>query len=217
MDTLPLFPLHTVLFPGQLLPLHIFEERYRQMIGECLRLSRPFGVVLIQDGDEAGDQSVEPHEVGTTAHIVQAEQLDDGRLNIMCVGHTRFRITATYRDLPYLRGAIDWWPWEPLDEDHSPLVGTVRTRLDRYLKLLGTMVQSEITVEIPAEAPALANLVAAVLQIEAGEKQQLLTTHSIGELLDRELSVLQRELRELQIIHAARHKPAADESALSLN
>ena len=108
MSTLPLFPLNTVLFPGQMLPLHIFEPRYRQMIGECAQNGTPFGVVLIRQGEEVGDPDTEPYDVGTTAHIVQIERLEDGRMNIICVGHSRFRIQHLLRDADYLRGEIDW-------------------------------------------------------------------------------------------------------------
>lgn len=221
MNSLPLFPLNTVLFPGQLLPLHIFEERYRQMIGECLQTGAPFGVVLIRDGDEVGDQATEPYPVGTTAHIVQAERLADGRLNIICVGNARFRIQHTHHDRPYLRGEVDLWPWQPLDDaaQHSPLQ-VVRARLKRYIDLLAKITQSEVDVELPEEAAALANLAASILQISAAEKQALLTTASIGELLDRIAALLQHELRDLHIMYAARAprpRPDDDSGPFSLN
>lgn len=218
MNTLPLFPLNTVLFPGQLLPLHIFETRYRQMIGECLQHSTPFGVVLLREGEEAGDDAVVPYDVGTTAHIVQVERLADGRMNIICVGHSRFRVTQTRHDRPYLRGDIDFWPWAPFDSMSGPSpVGPVKQRLERYLKLLAELSDSEINIEIPDEAATLANLSAAVLQIEAAEKQALLSTDSIGELLNRVADILARELRGLHIMQAARHKPTDESSVFSLN
>jgi len=65
---LPLFPLNTVLFPGATLPLHVFEERYKQMINQCLESRSPFGVLLIRSGNEVGTPT-EPFEVGTTASI----------------------------------------------------------------------------------------------------------------------------------------------------
>ncbi len=217
MDTIPLFPLNTVLFPGQLLPLHIFEARYRQMIGECMRLSQPFGVVLIREGDEIGE-TAEPFDVGTTAHIIQAEQLKDGRMNIVCVGKARFRIQHMNHDRPYLRGRIDFWPWMPFEADAARApIERVRQQLDRYVHLLSEMTQSNVQVDLPAGPAALANMAAAVLQVNVQEKQQLLTTHSIGELLDRISTLLQRELRELQIMQAARYKPPEESAPFSQN
>lgn len=225
MSSLPLFPLNTVLFPGQLLPLRIFEERYCQMIDECLQTGTPFGVVLMRDGDrhggEEGDQAAAPYPVGTTAHIVQAERLADGRLNIVCVGNARFRIQHTHHDRPYLRGEVDLWPWQPLDDaaQHSPLQ-IVRAQLRRYIDLLIKITQSEVEVELPEEAAALANLAASVLQISAVEKQTLLATASIGELLDRIAALLQHELRDLRIMYAARAprpRTAGDSGLFSLN
>src|SRR5205814_5524803 len=88
-ELMALFPLNTVLFPGMPLPLHIFEERYKLMIGRCLEEERPFGVVLIQSGPEVGGTAV-PHRVGTTAHIAAVRRLDDGRMNLIAIGQERF-------------------------------------------------------------------------------------------------------------------------------
>src|SRR5262245_9875227 len=106
---LPLFPLPTVLFPGMALPLHVFEERYKLMIGECARDSRPCGVVLIKSGPEVGGDAV-TYPVGTTAHITQIEKLNDGRMNIATLGYNRFRIQSTHREKPYLTGIVEEFP-----------------------------------------------------------------------------------------------------------
>ena len=222
MTELPLFPLNTVLFPGQLLPLHIFEDRYRQMIGECLQTGGPFGIVLIREGEEVGDPATEPYPVGTTAHIVQAERLSDGGLNIICVGHARFRLQQTYHDRPYLRGEIDLWPWQPFDAAqaaHVPPLARVRAQLDRYIQLLSRITRSEVDIDLPSDAASIANLAAAVLQISVTEKQALLSTDSIGELLDRVAALLQHELRDLQIMYAARvpQPPSDDDIPFSQN
>lgn len=218
MSQLPLFPLNTVLFPGQMLPLHIFEPRYRQMIGECVERGTPFGVVLIRDGDEVGDPNTEPYDVGTTAHIVQVERLEDGRLNIICVGNSRFRIQRTLRDHDYLRGEIELWPWLPYAaQPDEQQMATIRSRLDRYVKLLAEITQTDIQVDVPTEPAKLANIAASVLQIETEEKQQLLTTASIGDLLEQVSPLLQRELRALQIMHGSRQKPPEELTSFSMN
>ena len=86
MFELPLFPLNTVLFPGMPLPLHIFEDRYKQMINNCLEEKEPFGVVLIRNGKEALGPLAQPHSIGCTARIVEVQKLSDGRMNITSVG-----------------------------------------------------------------------------------------------------------------------------------
>src|SRR3990172_1239116 len=103
---LPLFPLNAVLFPGATLPLHIFEERYKQMIRHCLEEKTPFGVMLIRKGNEVGEPA-EPFAVGTTAHIARAEHLQEGRMNLICLGGQRFRLLKTLRSEPYLVGEVE--------------------------------------------------------------------------------------------------------------
>src|SRR3990172_3261195 len=107
MERLPLFPLRTVLFPGMPLPLRIFEERYRLMIGRCLEQRAPFGVVLIRSGEEVGGPA-EPYDVGTTARIVRVQRLEDGRMNLVALGERRFRIVHLDRSEPHLSGDVDY-------------------------------------------------------------------------------------------------------------
>ena len=99
---LPLFPLNLVLFPGMRLPLHIFEERYKTMIGECIDSNSPFGVLLIKEGAEAGG-TAEPFRVGTTARITQNTQLDGGRLNILTIGEKRFQLIEIIKTTPFIK------------------------------------------------------------------------------------------------------------------
>src|SRR5947209_18144861 len=101
---LPLFPLNAVLFPHMALPLHIFEPRYRQMIGDCLEEGHSFGVVAIREGSETGRAT--PYGVGTLAKIVHIDRLDAGRMNLLVMGASRFTIVQTADDRPYLRGQI---------------------------------------------------------------------------------------------------------------
>ena len=82
MERLPLFPLNSVLYPGTLLPLHIFEERYRSMISRCVEEKVPFGVVLVRSGEEVGGPA-EPYDVGTTARVARLQRLPDGRMNLV--------------------------------------------------------------------------------------------------------------------------------------
>lgn len=92
---IPLFPLHTVLFPGGPLPLRIFESRYLDMISRCMKDDQPFGVVLIRDGDEAGPATT--HHVGTLARVTDWYQGSDGLLGITALGGQRFRLLSVDR------------------------------------------------------------------------------------------------------------------------
>jgi Lon protease-like protein len=100
---LPLFPLHTVLCPGIALPLHIFEPRYRLLVGRCVERGMPFGVVWIRSGREVGTADLSVAEVGTTTEIREAERLADGRYDIVVIGTGRFRIEEVFAERePYL-------------------------------------------------------------------------------------------------------------------
>ena len=195
-----MFPLNTVLFPGQLLPLHIFEPRYREMIEECIASDSSFGVVLIRDGREVGETAT-PFEVGTTARVGQVNRLEDGHLNILCVGDYRFRLHSTSQLRAFLTGTVELWPWEPLAEPSlDPRAGKIQKLLVRYMQLLAKATGNTIAIEeMPAEADQLANLAAIVLQVPNHEKQTLLSSASVGELLDGCLDLLQRENRAISI------------------
>lgn len=96
---LPLFPLDVVLFPGAALPLHIFEPRYKEMIGECLSAKAPFGIVRAKDSGMA--------EVGCTAEILEiSKRYDDGRLDILTEGRRRFEIVTVSEERPFLQGEV---------------------------------------------------------------------------------------------------------------
>src|ERR1700744_3184074 len=99
---LRMFPLNMVLFPGAVLNLHIFEPRYRQLVAECLDTKEAFGVVVIREGDEAGDPDVQPHSIGTTAEIADVTPLPSGRYYLSSTGGKRFRIVEIVSREPYL-------------------------------------------------------------------------------------------------------------------
>ena len=103
--SLPLFPLNVVLFPGMTLPLHIFEERYKAMIGDCIDREQPFGVVLIREGRESGEPA-QPFSIGTTARVVSVERLAEGRLNILTNGERRFQTVDISQQRPHMVGQV---------------------------------------------------------------------------------------------------------------
>src|SRR5919201_7035659 len=109
-ELLPLFPLGTVLYPGMVLPLHIFEERYRRLVRDLLEgpAPRTFGVIAIRHGRETGGNGVTSlYEIGCTAIIREVTPRSDGRYNLTTVGGDRFRLLSQDRSLPYLRGSVE--------------------------------------------------------------------------------------------------------------
>ncbi len=162
MSTLPLFPLRSVLCPGVALPLHIFEERYRLMIGRCLERDEPFGVVLLREGREVGPLGGAIAAVGTSAVIRRAGRYPDGRLDILTVGQQRFHLDAVDSvSEPYLVGSVTFLD-EPagLDAGAHGLADRVGRRFLEYLRLLqtgegdGPDIEIEFEIEVDDSAPA---------------------------------------------------------------
>lgn len=192
---LPLFPLNTVLFPGQVLPLHIFEDRYRLMIRHCLAEDKPFGVALIQQGQEVGARA-DPYPVGTIARIVESSHLPNGTMNIISVGVERFRIRRLIHDQPYLRGEVETIPIAELG-DHpavARLTQQVRQQVVRYIELLAEAAGLRIQVDnVPEASQQVSYLAAVAMQIDNREKQELLDAASIQGMLAAETTLLNRE------------------------
>ena len=196
IDDLPLFPLNTVLFPGMLLPLHIFEPRYRQMISRCVEHGNPFGVVLIRQGDEALDLRPVYHEIGCTAKIVQVQKLKGGRMNIVAVGRERFRVQRHHQKHPYLSADVEITPFDmPHIKSLLSLGESLRPWVQAYLKLLSLFSESEFESDFLPESPLpLALTGAQLLQIEPYEKQPLLAADDATTLLQQLLHLYRREV-----------------------
>ena len=171
-----LFPLNTVLFPGAPLSLHVFEPRYKQMIAECLDEGEAFGVSLIREGDEAGDPSVMPHEIGTTAEIADARPLPEGRFFINTVGRRRFKIERIVSREPYLVADVtllDEPDEAPTPEQHAA-EEHVRKEFAEYMRLLVEFSGARSAVELEDDALAASYAIANALQVADAMKQHLL-------------------------------------------
>lgn len=191
---MPLFPLGTVLFPGMVLPLHIFEPRYKQMIGECIRDNEPFGVVLIRDGAEVGD-SATPYTIGTSAFVTHCHKFEDGRMNIQSVGYQRFKVHDLHNNKPYIVGLVEDLPITEANPDQvGELISQFRPRFQDYLDRLIDAANVEVEVEqMPDDALALAIFAAITMPIPTEEKQGLLSAANLEEILQAELRLLSRE------------------------
>ena len=213
---LPLFPLNTVLFPGMALPLHIFEERYRQMINACISQNAPFGVVLIEAGREVGAPAT-PHAIGTSAHIAGVERMADGRLNIEVVGQQRFHILRLHHEQTYLTGTIEEFPLAGGEAGGArQAAAALLPWLVRYLALLGEKAETKFDpAQMPRDPASLAYLAAIVAQIPMLEKQQLLARATAQELLEHERAIYRRETALLRTM--LQTNPADQTAGFSTN
>ncbi len=191
-DFLPLFPLNTVLFPYMYLPMHIFEDRYKLMINNCLHGNRGFGVLLVDDSDDG--RGMRPYDIGTVGRITDLNRLSDGRFNLILQGVRRFRVLEYDTSQPYLSGRVEMLEDEP--ELAAPaLVSAVSRMFGDYLNtLLNITGQDTRNIPLPDDAEVLSYLVADGLQIEWGEKQALLELISAQQRLDVEATILHKEV-----------------------
>ena len=189
---IPLFPLNAVLFPHMPMALHIFEERYRRMMHDCLDQGTTFGVVAIREGREIGPSS-EPYEVGTLAQLRAADPLPDGRYNIVIVGASRFHVETLSRELPYLTGSVNYLLDLPITA--AELAPRISEAFRSYMKTLSALQQNaeRTDVELPDDPELLSYLVAAALQVSVAERQQLLEIDSTDDRLRACLRILRRE------------------------
>ena len=199
---MPLFPLkNVVLFPGMVLPLHIFELRYREMINRCIEERLPFGVALIADGPEVG-ATAQPHMVGTAARIMRVQREDDGRMNITAVGTQRFRILELHRSHSYLTGTVASFPLvNGATKLAADLAQRVRPQVLEYVELLAKASNTNLRLDrLPEDPLTLASLVAIALQVKASDKQRLLEQIGIPEILSVESRLIARETRLMQFM-----------------
>ena len=203
---LPLFPLNTVLFPSLPLPLHIFEERYKLMIGTCAVTDNLFGVCLIKEGVEVGGPA-EPFEIGTVARIAEIERMPDGRMNLMTFGMSRFRLIEVTQREPYLIGRVAIL--EPSgDQPADELVGDVADRLLRYLREVRGAARLPDRGELVADVDRLSYLAAATLGLPARERQGFLETDSAIDRLSQARDLLRRELENARLFGRAVDGPS---------
>ncbi len=209
---LPLFPLGAVLYPGMLLPLHIFEERYRQLVRDLLEQPEPrrFGVIAIRKGRETGVEGVQSlYEIGCTATLRRVEQYPDGRFDIVTVGTSRFRLLALDQSLAYLQGEVEPLADEAVDPDAAaPLVRAVQVAFHTYVDALteggGAVVKID---DLPGEPTLLSFLIAAAMVIDLPERQSLLAEPDAVRRLSAQRSLL---ARETAVLKATTSRPAPD-------
>jgi len=192
---LPLFPLNVVLFPGTVSPLHVFEMRYRQMILDCQREERPFGIVLARP--ESKHLNEKPYPVGTMVDISNLMRLDDGRYTFMAVGIKRFRIVSEHRERPYLSGLVE--PFEDIAEPENELLALTQQACSLFGAYLGMLLEasdgdSDVDASLPDVPEDLSHFIAYFLDIQEEQKQHFLELTSTRQRLQEEIAILRREV-----------------------
>jgi len=214
-EVIPLFPLSHVLLPGMPLPLHVFEERYRQLLTDIAEApgGARFGVVALRSGSEARtgwtrDDGPDVEPIGTLAEILEVEPRDDGTSDLLSVGSQRFRIGELLPEgKPYLRASVEF-----LDERDGSLTdgqtALARDLLELYDAILVRLAGRATGSELPDDAGALAYQIAARLPLPPGERQQLLVLETTAERLQQLAALLRREIALLRGTRSIAVSPA---------
>ncbi len=208
---IPLFPLpNVVLFPSVMLPLHIFEERYKTMINGCINDDAPFGIVLLK-GEEESASTIQ--KVGVLARVADVERLEGGRMNIWTQGEARFRIAQLTAQEPCWRGLVELLGDRPEAESSvAALAGEVgELYREAYSKGLALTGERPGKLELPDSAADLSFMVSYVLDMDFQEKQNLLEMTSTRERLGALVAYLkhanerlEKQIHQKHIVETAR-------------
>ncbi|MYW03942.1 LON peptidase substrate-binding domain-containing protein [Streptomyces sp. SID3343] len=200
-DRLPLFPLDSVLYPGLVLPLHVFEERYRALVGDLEVLpqgEQRFGVVALRTGREVGDLAGDPldvlYPVGCTAEVATIKSHEDGRYDLVATGATRFRVVSVDDSGPYLYAEVEYLDDPVGDRADVLALAATRAFAEYQRRLLSAQQRTPISLpELPDDPVVLSYLVAAAVVLDSHDKQRLLEAETAGERLTAEIELLRLE------------------------
>jgi Lon protease-like protein len=202
---LPLFPLELVLFPGQSLSLHIFEERYKEMIGECIEGQTEFGVI------QAKENSIV--NIGCTASVTEvARRYDDGRMDIETAGQRRFELLFLDQERSFLRAAVQFFDDEDAASTGDPVHRSQALDLHaEVLELLFTDAQERAKIQhVDAQARALSFLMMGPLPVDNDFKQSLLAMRSEAERMERVTDCLEKLLSHLRLVSKVRARAGSN-------
>ncbi len=220
---LPLFPLGTVLVPGEVLPLNIFEPRYRQLVDDLLAVGErdepmTFGVVAIRAGLEVGRDHLHAlHGIGCVAEVLEVRRQADGGSQIQAVGRQRFRLVDidTEAGTPYLTGLVEFVE-EPVVRVDPDLVARVQARFETYTRRLAVVLggdpealaaPDEPGLTLRGDPTVLSYLVTGSMLLHLADRQQLLASPDAGSRLRTALQLLNREITVLEVVPSV---PAID-------
>ncbi|MGB3682502.1 MAG: LON peptidase substrate-binding domain-containing protein [Rubrobacteraceae bacterium] len=188
MSDIPIFPLNVVLMPGAPMPLHIFEDRYKQMVDECLEGESEFGMVL---ADDSGTR-----EVGCTARIVElVERYDDGRMLILVEGSRRFKLNNVLTGKPYYVGEVDYIQEDDPGEEISDIAEECVALLERVVE---AATEGSVDIEIESPYRNLSFAIAGRIEFELETRQQILELPTERERLEKVKGLLSQAAERLE-------------------
>ncbi len=205
MTEVPLFPLNTVVFPGLVTPLHIFEERYRALVRELVGIEevfdRVFGIIAIREGYEVGDHGMQSaHRVGTLVQLTEVEPYDDGRFDIEVIGRQRLRVTESESSGPFLRGEVELLPDEDEPDAQSEAERTMST-FETYRRFLSELRGGPVLAgEMPTDPAYLSYALAGTCLLTLPQRQSLLEADTALERLGMLRRTLHEEMRAMRAL-----------------
>jgi Lon protease-like protein len=200
---LPLFPLNTVLFPGVVMPLHIFEDRYRCLIRDLIALppdtAREFGVVAIKVGYEVGERGVQTiQRTGCAALVTEVTANPDGTYEVTVVGRRRFHVERLDPSHEYLRADVEWLPDGASPEESERLAADAAELFDLYRETVAELRGDDVLEgQTPADPVDLSYTLAAALVINLAERQALLEAPDVTARLRLGIRLIRAELRAI--------------------
>lgn len=209
LEEIPLFPLHAVLLPYQTMPVQVLDPRVQAMVTTCLDLDQSFGIVLIREGEEVGDDSVEPYLVGTSARIVHHAMGQGGVMDLLVLGERRFRVRRLDRSKDYLSGfaePIVEMEWAGTSQNRA-LLARAREAFETHLRNMFGRQDVNITVQFPDDPVALSFAMAGFVSLELREKQRLLEITDTVERFSELIPILENHILE----YAMEGEPSAAE------
>jgi Lon protease-like protein len=198
LEELPLFPLNTVLFPYASIQLHVFEDRYREMVQACVRDGKNFGIVLIRNGAEVGDFA-DPYLVGTSVRVRDVHVFEDGRLDLYVQGESRFRIRQLDDSRAFLVGLVEPVKERDIRDDElaQALMLQAREEFEVLVQRLFERQEFDVQVVFPSDPVVLSFTIANLLSMENIQKQQLLETTDTLERVQSLLPILREHILEV--------------------
>ncbi len=208
-DPLPLFPLNTVLFPGIVMPLHIFEDRYRLLVRDLIALpadaAREFGVVAIKVGYEVGARGVHTiQRTGCAALVTEVTANEDGSFEIVVIGRRRFHVESLDPSEQYLKADVKWLPDDPGGESPAEAYDAARTARDMFDVYRDTVEQLRgedvLEGETPDDPVDLSYTLAAALVLGLGDRQSMLEAPDVVSRLRLGTALMRSELRAITAV-----------------